>query len=734
MKSKIVMRLVSTALVVFVSNLLLAQESAAAAPAPKRPRIALVLEGGSSLGLAHIGVLKWFEEHHIPVSYVAGTSMGGLVGGLYATGKSSEDIRKLVDGIDWTEVLQGQTPYSGLSYRRKEDAREYPNKLEFGIRDGLRFPEGFNSGAQVGMILDRVSHPYSQVSNFDDLPVPFGCVGTDLVSGKPHIFRSGSLSEALRSTMSLPGVFSPVRTDDHIFVDGGLLDNLPTDVARQMGADLIVAVHLQVKPIDPQEPLSAFGVLGRSISVVVAAGELRGMENADILITVPLQDYTSMDYAKSKDIIQKGYDATAAKAAILSTLSVDDATWQQYEAAKAARRKQEPVPQFVEVTESRPELARKIEKDLSSNVGAPVDYNRLEDQLTLLTGSGRYSSFNYSMTEKHGQPGLLVEAKEKEYAPPFVRPLINVDGSDYNHVLFSMGARITFTDIGGVGSEWRNDVSVGSLSSIFSEYYRPLALGSHFFVAPRIYAESDPVNLYFNDNLLAEYRDREAGGGLDFGLAFNRFTELRLGYQAGYQKFARQIGTPELPNLSGRTGKAQLKFSFLGLDDPIIPRNGLETRLLGGWVDASPGAPAGYPLASLRIFATRQVSRLDSFYFTAAGGSTFGYDTGIPQFSLGGSTDLAAYGANEVLTNQYYLFRGGYLRELAKLPLFLGDKLYLNGSFEVAKPFGGLTPSRLPMDGVAALVVNTIFGPVSFGGAFGETGHQRFFFHVGKLF
>src|ERR1700751_5158106 len=154
------------------------------------PRIGLVLEGGGALGLAHIGVLEWLEEHRIPVSYVAGTSMGGLVGGIYSTGRSPAEVREVVDGINWNDVLRGQTPFKDLSFRRKQDAHEVPSSLEFGLRKGLQFPAGFNSGQQVSLILDRIALPYSELKSFDDLPIPFACVATDLVSGKPHVFRS----------------------------------------------------------------------------------------------------------------------------------------------------------------------------------------------------------------------------------------------------------------------------------------------------------------------------------------------------------------------------------------------------------------------------------------------------------------------------------------------------------------------------------------------------------------
>src|SRR5437773_610204 len=371
-------------------------------PTVPRPKIGLVLEGGGALGLAHIGVIQWLEEHRIPVNYVAGTSMGGLVGGIYATGHSPAEVKELVKTINWDQVLQGQTPYKDLSFRRKQDAAEYPNHLEFGLRKGLQFPEGFNSGQEVVMILDRVALPYSDVKDFNDLPIPFACVATDLVASRPFVFRQGSLSLALRSTMSLPGVFSPVRWHGHIFADGGLLDNLPVDVARSMGAGLTLAVHLETATLEPDATLSSFGVLGRSVSVVVAANEMRSIEKADMLITVRLRDYGSRDYDQAEEIIKLGYEAAQAKATLLSTLSVDEPTWQAYLAERASRRRTTPVPQFVEVAGTDTKLEKNIESDLSSAAGKPVDPEVLQNQLTDLKGDGRFSRLSYQIISRHG--------------------------------------------------------------------------------------------------------------------------------------------------------------------------------------------------------------------------------------------------------------------------------------------------------------------------------------------
>ena len=261
-------------------------------PASPRPKVGIAFEGGGALGFAHLGVLQWLEEHRIPVDYIAGTSMGGLVGGLYATGMRSAELQDLVMKIDWNEALGGTVPFEASSYRRKEDRREFQNGLEFGLRHGLTAPSGLAAGQNVTFLLDREALPYSQLKSFDDLPIPFRCVATDLVSGKAFVFKDGSLGEALRSTMSIPAVFSPVSRDGNLFADGMLMNNLPVDIVKQMGADIVIAVYLADSPYTPEGNQSLFSILNRSIGVMVAANEIHNLETADLVISVSLEGYT----------------------------------------------------------------------------------------------------------------------------------------------------------------------------------------------------------------------------------------------------------------------------------------------------------------------------------------------------------------------------------------------------------------------------------------------------------
>ncbi|MGB6193647.1 MAG: patatin-like phospholipase family protein [Terracidiphilus sp.] len=733
------MRWPLSSLIILLLSLISSLPACAQSVSPgQRPTLGIVLEGGGALGLAHVGVLTWLEEHHIPVNYVAGTSMGALVGGAYATGMGAGALRKLVDNINWDQVMAGSLPYDDLSFRRKEDARDYPNNLEFGIRKGVQFPGGFNTGQDVSLIIDRLALPYSEVGSFNDLPIPFACVATNLTTGKATVFRSGSFSSAMRATMSIPGVFTPVYSKEGTYADGGLLNNLPIDVAREMGADVVLGVHLESAPLNP-ESLSSFSVLSQSVSIMISANELRSMEKADLLITVPLSKYKTLDFRDAGKIIQAGYDAAAAKEKMLMRFAVDQAAWDQYIAARNARRRTIPVPKFVAVSGTNPNLSRQVETNLAPLVDKPIDFNDLNQRILELNGRGHFSSISYEFTRHDGQQGLQMSTTEKTYAPPLVQPLILINGSSYNNAEFNIGARITFLDFGGFRSELRNDIILFSQYALRSEYYHPFTPKTHWFIAPRIALEDLPIYIYEQSNQIATYRQQSSSGAVDFGHIYGRTGELRLGYEGGWQKYRRQSGDPTLPTFSGPFADLRLQYTMDRLDEAVLPRAG--RYLLGTfrWYNVNPVNARPFPSlqgASLNYFKINDPS---SVFLNGYAGTTFGYDTGIPQFSLGGSVRMIAYGENELLINEYYMGQAGYMRRIAKLPPLIGSGVYavflVEGGQVFGEPLTGLgNLPQMPGDIAGAVIAKSIFGPAQFGYSYGEAGHHKFYFRIGRIF
>ena len=701
-----------------------------------RPKIGLALEGGGAMGLAHIGVLKWFEEHHIPVDYVAGTSMGGLVGGFYATGMTPDELKTLIDGMDWRKILGDRTLYEDLAFRRKEDQRAYPNSLIFGLRRGLALPAGLNAGHQIGLIIDRMTLPYDEVPSFDALPTPFRCVATDLVSGKSHVFQDGSLAVALRATMSIPGAFSPVHDGKAVYVDGGLLNNLPTDVVRQMGAEIVIAVHLEPAPVEARDIESVFSVLNHSVRVVLEENELRGLAQADAVVSVPLSEFSTVDYAKSAQIMQRGYEAANARARLLEAFTLDDAQWQEHQHLREARKRTEvPTPQFIEVQGTNAHEATDVTRYVKRFQGKPVNPAKLDEVLTRLTGVGRYDSAGYRLIEKNGQTGLLVDVVEKNYAPPMFQTAFEVDGSQSGNVDFTMGTRFTFMDVAGFRSEWRTDLLIGNTYGIQTELFRPFRAESRWFFAPHADASDTTFQIYAKNDPLADYRIYRTNIGGDIGYSFGRFSELRVGYEVGSLNTKLRLGTLIIPAVTGRVGQTRLRYLLDHTDDPVIPRRGFSAETNFRWFDQSPGASGAFPSMDLKLGYFQPIARPASLFLESEGGTTFGSTaTGVPQFFLGGPERLSAYGQNEFQGNQYYLFRAGFLRDLLVLPPFLGKKVYAVGAYEIGKMYGVTTGTDLPDDVAAGFLAETALGPFFIGGSVGDSGHRKWFFQLGRVF
>ena len=721
---------------IVLSSLAAVAQSSTAAP-PKRMKVGVALEGGGALGLAHIGVLRWFEQHHIPIDYLSGNSMGGLVGGLYATGQSPDDIERTVKKMDWPLLLGGATPFEDLSFRRKEDARAVQSTLAIGFKKGASLPSGLNAGHQISLLIDRETLPYSDVKSFDDLPIPFRCVATDLVSGKAHVFRTGPIGLAMRSTMSLPGIFNPVRDGDRLYVDGELVDNLPTDLAREMGPDVVIAIHLQVSPTTADDIQSLFSVLGRSIQISSAASEVRGMEAADLVVKVDVQKFTALDFNQADALIQKGMEAAEEKSKILQPYVLNQAEWDEYIAKRDARKRGPTVaPQFVKVVGGNSIASdKRMEKLLQPMVDKPIEIKKLDKELTLLTGMGRYSGASYSMTEIGGKVGLQVRVLEKSNAPPVLQIAFDVDGNQPGNVTFTLGGRLTFLDVGGFGSEWRTDFAIGNTYGISSEYYRRFSETSKWFIAPRGEASNAGQWIYSYGDPQAEYRIHSAGGGIDFGYALDRFSEVRAGYEIGYLNADLLLGTPLYQTVSGGVGKTRFRYITDHLDQPVIPESGYFGKLNFDWVDKSPGATEAFPNLQMNGQIFKPVSRSSSVFLLGFGGTTIGHEqTGVPQYFLGGTRGLLAYGANEVRGDQYFLFRTGYKYRLLSLPPFLGRGFYGVGMYEIGKMKNAPGVSALPNDGAFGVIAQTAFGPVFIGGSIGDTGHKSWFFSLGHLF
>jgi len=702
-----------------------------------RKRIGLVLEGGGALGFAHVGVLEWMEQHHIPVDDVAGTSMGGLVGGLYASGMSPNEIKMFIQGIDWTAVLSGQIPFPALSYRRKEDKIAYPNRLEFGLKNGLSLPSALNSGAAVGLLFDRTMLPYWDLKSFDDLPIPFRCVATELNTGQAHVFEDGSLAQALRATMSIPGMFAPVHHNNDVYSDGGAVDNLPVDVARAMGAQVVISSYLNVGPANQSALTSLTGVVGRNVSIMVANNEVNSLKNSDIVVSSDVSKIGTLDFEKNEEIIPLGYKAAELEAKEMEKYALNDADWAAYLAQRQARRKTDvPIPRFVTVYGVGGMQQSDIDVRFQKYVGKPVDPDQLEKTIAELQGTGLYSTISYNMTEQNNRVGLLIRPRNKVWGPPFMNLGLPILANDANDVQLGIGVRATFFNVAGPGSEIRLNGQLGQPAGLSAELFKPIKPGSRAFISPHAYIERQINPYYEGSEQLEQYRQYRNGLGVDLGYIFNSRTELRVGEDVQWFNEHRTIGTDGQLEFSLIPFVSRARFQYLGGNDVMVPTKGSIVSTTYNYSTKRPNAGGGYSQLTGRLEHFIPIRTKNVLFTQVLGGTSFGASNlGLAGVTLGGPLRLSAYARNELLGTDYFLGQVGYLHQIAKLNPIFADTIYAGGLYEVGKMYGGnaQTP-HTPNDVAAVVVIKTLIGPVSAGLSIGDSDHRKWYIAVGRVF
>jgi NTE family protein len=701
-----------------------ASVSAAPAPVPAhRPRIGLALSGGAALGLAEIGVIQWLEENHIPVDRIAGTSMGSIIAAMYATGMTPAEMREFAEKINWDEVFSPEPSYTDLSYRRKQDRRDYLIKAPLGLKHGLNGPNGLNPGHGVGLLLDRIAFRESGLTSFDDLPIPFRCVATDMLSGEAVVLQNGPLAQAVRASMAIPGVFTPVEYGVRVLVDGGLVQNIPVETVRDMDADVVIGVQLRTPPGDRLQLETLSGVLTRAVSVMITQNENISMAKAQGKVIVDTTGFTATDYDRVKELIELGYKSAAQSTSLLTYAIQDPAEWQQYLADREARKhaRIEKVA-AIEVQGADADTDRRLRQRLSKNLNGPLNLAKLDKQLDRIAGEGQFDRLGYEGFIQNGVPALRVTTHDKSYGPPFIDLAVNVDGSGVAAFDFSAGARVTFMDFADRGGEWRSDLLIGSSNLAATEFYQPLGQ-SRFFIAPNAFASKVSRNSFTGLTRVAVFGDGRAGGGLDLGYNSGRRSELRFGYEIFSGKLSPLVGSSGLPIVSGSTGEFRTRYVWDGQDSPSVPSSGTRVLATLSRVLQSPGLP--HPIGQLEV----QTST-----FIPIRGSAGPFQV----FALGGPFRLGAYLPQEFLGNHYAYSSLGFRREIYRLPPIVGGKVYWGAWYEAGTAFGTVArdPGPVVVRGTFNLgvIADTFVGPITLAGSVSPTGQSRVNFSIGRLF
>ncbi len=668
--------------------------------------------------------------------------MGALIGGVYASGMTAKEVHELVVLVDWGRVFRGGPEFRDLRFRRKEDRRAFPNPIELGLRGGLKTPSGFTSGQGLILLLNQLFLGYPRDRTFDDLPTPFRCVATDLVTGNRVEFAQGSLAEALRASSAIPGVFVPVRRDGQVLVDGGIVDNLPVESAWSMGATVVIASVLPIPKLSTEEIQGIAAVAGRAVSIAIVQNERLSLRRATHVIEPPVADFSGADYEKHEVLIQRGYEETAKQSATFLPYALSEEDWRQHmEKRKGARRPNMPKLEFVEVSGGDTVSRLRLDKELNRDLEQSGTRERIETTLSREFGTMRYNWIDYSTMERDGQAGLGVRLIEKRHGPPFLFFAPEIRGEDAGRANLTLNARAVFTEFVGKQAELRADIGLGSRTLLGAEYYRRIG-DRGFFAASRVSFSRTQTNLYSLGLRAGEVDINRGGVGLDFGYTAARFFEVRAGFDYGRVGASSRVGTQVPSDNDGVVRNVSLRMSYDGQDSPQVPKQGLRGTAQAAYYFNAP-LSSKFPFLQLDGSYFHTVRTTDRLFVLFGGGSSFGNRLPVPlQLTLGGPLRLGAFGIGQFRGDRMGYMTTGYLKKIGNLPPLLGGDVFLGGWAEGglfdANP-GGFTPpgGAWKQSGTLAVVVETPVGPVYAGWSLGRTDgfwRGKFSFLVGRFF
>ena len=721
----------------------------AATDSAPRPRICLVLSGGGARGMAHIGVLKVLEDLKIPVDCIAGTSMGAIVGGLYASGMAAADIDATMRSLDWQEAFRDAPPRRDLAFRRKQDDRNFLVRLPLGLQHRkILLPKGFIQGQKLQETLRQLTLPFSSSTDFDLLPTPFRAVATDLETGNAVVMDKGDLAIAMRASMSAPGVFAPVELNGRLLVDGGLAENLPVNVARAMHADILIVSDVSF-PLQQRAALdSAISISNQMLAILVRKDSDRqraSLSPQDILIEPNLGSAPATDFASPSAVIARGEEAARAAVAKLSAYAVGDNAYRDYLARRAAREPGLPPIQFVRVDEQSKRYEKTIMAEMQPLLGKPLDLDQVGKRITELYGLGNFETLDYSLVEQ-GQgageeTGLEVRARRKSWGPNYVRFGLNLEDDFQGNSRYNAAVRFVLTEINDLGAENLTDLQIGSDPKIVSEFYQPLNASRTWFVAPSARIEARDLPIYTKNLLVADFRDREVEADLDVGYNLGNWGEIRAGLHRTNGLTRVRLGDPTLVEQQYNNGEYFFKFSYDRLDNVHFPREG-ETFSLQ-W-DAN-RTNLGADIASDKVTADWLVAssrgRNTILFWTSAGTTLDGNykPNALPEFySLGGFFNLSGLAQGSLIGPHYAIARAIYFRKIGRggegffeFPAYLGASLELGNTWQHR---GDMSFSSAHKDASLFVAFDTFLGPVYLGSGYDTSGTAAFYLFLGRSF
>jgi len=701
-----------------------------------RPVIGVAMGGGGALAMSEIGVLAWFEQHHIPVDVVAGTSMGSILAALYSTGKTPEEMTHIMTEDSVARIFRIESQYSSRDFRRREDSRDIPNSITVGLKHGASLRNSLLTDTGLNEMLDRQFLAYNDQTDFNTLPIPFRCQATDLNDAKTVTFSRGSLQDAVRASASIPGVFRPFELDGHEFVDGAILQNLPTSDVKAMNADVVIAISLPLQPVGKGDLDSIVGVLQRAFAVGIENNEARDRKLSDILIMPDINGFGANDYLKTRQLADRGYDAAEQHKDELMKYSLNDADWQQYiDQRRSRERGAAGTIMMVKIKAPTNSATEAVRRAFAPILNQPLDTKKIESLLTDIRSNGGYDA-DYTVgydSSDSSRPIVLVTVSDKKTGPPFLDLGVNIAAQTGGVTRATVNSILLYQNLGSYGSEFRGKVDFGWLTNLEGEYYRRIGWNG-FFAAPRANVTRQPFYIYNGQTRLSERQSQMAGAAGDVGYTDGRKLEVRAGYSFQNVQWTTTTGQDGLPDYHGNSQMGRVRVVFDSQDRALVPQYGIRTVNSFGYLFGTPGSPSAPKLSSEIEFA-HTFSKKHIVLVKAEGATMFNHDVAQPfRFTLGGPLRLSASAIDELRGTDYFLVTPGYLHRIAKLPQPFGQSIYVGASYEAGEMRRPDGPNIFRQDVYFGIVAETPFGVITAAPAIGNDGQRKFIFTLGKLF
>lgn len=697
-----------------------------ASPATPRPRVGLVLSGGGARGFAHIGVLRVLEELRVPVDIITGTSMGSIVGGLYATGYDATQLAQVVRQTDWASIFNTRAPRAELDWRRKEDDYKNLSDFELGIVDGgLTLPRGLAGTQRLEFFLRSLAGPGKRVRNLDQLPVPYAAIATDLENGKRVVLQKDvSLSTAMRASMSVPGAFAPVEVNGRLMVDGGVVDNLPVDAARAMGADIVIAVNVGT-PLLKREQLTDVVNVAAQLTLILGLETIErsiaSLKPQDILITPQLDGLGSGDFTEGEKIIAAGEAAARAVAVRLAALGIEPAPYAQRERERT-RLVREDGPfkvDDVRVAGTRAVQREAVEAQVQGLKGREVTPAQIGPLLDRVYSSGDFEVVSYSLVNEGERSVLIVTPVEKSWGYNTLRLGGNAQTNFNDDNTFNLLVAHSWRWLNTWGAEWRNEVQIGETRRLMTEWYQPLGAGSHWFVLPRLESLRAERDLFLEGLRITRFENTIDSAELLLGREVPRLGSARIGFSRARLETQPLVGLP-FQKIGASANVLLAQWRSDTLDNVLFPRHGhyLDLRY-GNYLDSidsingeSFGAEAIVPFSFSR--------------YTVNLSARVGRAVQRGAFELGGLFNLSGTRSGEVSGNQGVLLRSLVYRDISdlgglRLPMVAGLSLEAGDAVARDAPLRWRDFKRA---GALFVSIDTLVGPVflALGKTFGGDG------------